>query len=157
MGIGAMREPDHQEFEAFVLAVEPGLRRALFSVLGIERGREATAEALAWAWEHWRRVQGMNNPTGFLFRVGQSRIRTRLTPPMFERSDWHEPLVEPGLGRAFQQLSESQRVAVILIHGFGWKLKEVAELRGTTVTTIQTHLERGLAKLRAALEVQDHA
>jgi DNA-directed RNA polymerase specialized sigma24 family protein len=157
MGKGPMKNPDHQEFEAFVLAVEPGLRRALFSILGIDRGREATAEALAWAWEHWGRVQRMDNPTGFLFRVGQSRIRTRLTPPMFERSEWHEPLVEPGLGRAFQQLSESQRMAVILIHGFGWKLREVAELRGTKVTTIQTHLERGLEKLRAALEVGNHA
>jgi len=157
MGKGPMKKPDHQEFEAFVLSVEPGLRRALFSVLGIDRGREATAEALAWAWEHWGRVRRMDNPTGFLFRVGQSRIRTRRTPPMFERSEWHEPLVEPGLGRAFQQLSESQRMAVILIHGFGWKLREVAELSGTKVTTIQTHLERGLQKLRAALEVGDHA
>ena len=157
MGIGPMRKPDHQEFEAFVLAVEPGLRRALFSVLGIDRGRDATAEALAWAWEHWGRVQRMDNPTAFLFRVGQSRIRTRLTPPTFERSEWQEPVVEPGLGSALQQLSESQRTAVILIHGFGWKLREVAELSGTKVTTIQTHMERGLEKLRAALEVQDHA
>lgn len=157
MGIGPMRKPDHQEFEAFVRAVEPGLRRALFSVVGIDRGRDATAEALAWAWEHWGRVQRMDNPTAFLFRVGQSRIRTRLTPPMFERSEWQEPVVEPGLGRALQQLSESQRTAVVLIHGFGWKLREVAELRGTKVTTIQTHMERGLEKLRAALEVQDHA
>jgi len=48
-----MRDPDEQEFEELKRRVEPGLRRALFSVLGIDRGREATAEALAWAREHW--------------------------------------------------------------------------------------------------------
>jgi len=45
-----MRDPDEQEFEEFMRRVEPGLRHSLFSVLGIDRGREATAEALAWAW-----------------------------------------------------------------------------------------------------------
>lgn len=152
-----MRNPDEQEFEAFMRRVEPGLRRALFSVLGLDRGREATAEAFAWAWENWSRIQGMDNPTGFLFRVGQSRSRRRMTPAIFVRDDWHEPLVEPSLGRALQELSDSQRTAVVLVYGFGWHLREVAELTGVRITSVQTHLERGLKKLRAALEVDDHA
>ena len=64
---------------------------------------------------------------------------------------------EPGLGRALQGLSDSQRTAVVLVHGFDWKLREVAELTGVKVTSVQTHLERGLKKLRASLEVEDHA
>lgn len=152
-----MREPNHDEFEGFMARVEPGLRRALFSVLGLDRGREATAEALAWAWEHWPQVQKMDEPTGYLFRVGQSRSRTRRTPAVFVRSDWNEPLVEPGLGQALQNLTESQRTAVILVHGFGWHLREVAELTGVKVTSVQTHLDRGLKKLRTALEVDNHA
>ena len=59
-----MRNPDEQEFEAFMRRVEPGLRRALFSVLGLDRGREATAEAFAWAWENWSRIQGMDESDG---------------------------------------------------------------------------------------------
>jgi len=31
-------------------------------------------------------------------------------------------------------------------------LREVAELTGTKVTTVQNHLERGLAKLRQTLQ-----
>jgi DNA-directed RNA polymerase specialized sigma24 family protein len=46
---------------------------------------------------------------------------------------------------------------VVLVHGFGWTLREVAELRGVKVTSVQTHLERGLRRLRAALEVTTHA
>jgi RNA polymerase sigma factor (sigma-70 family) len=66
-------------------------------------------------------------------------------------------MVEPELSRAIAGLSEGQRIAVILVHAFGWTMREVAELTGTKVTTVQTHLERGLRKLRVALEVDEHA
>jgi RNA polymerase sigma factor (sigma-70 family) len=65
--------------------------------------------------------------------------------------------VEPGLGEALKELTEAQRTAVILVHGFGWHLREVAELTGVKVTSVHTHLDRGLKKLRAALEVDNHA
>jgi RNA polymerase sigma factor (sigma-70 family) len=58
---------------------------------------------------------------------------------------------------ALRDLPERQRVAVMLVHGFGWKLAEVAEITGIRVPTVQTHAERGLARLRRALEVHDHA
>ena len=64
-------------FEAFVAAHETRLRRALVAAYGIERGREALAEALAYAWEHWERVAAMEHPVPYLFRVGQSRTGRR--------------------------------------------------------------------------------
>jgi DNA-directed RNA polymerase specialized sigma24 family protein len=152
-----MKPPTEEEFERFVRQVEPSLRRALFAALGLDRGREATAEALAWAWEHWDRIQQMTNPGGFLFRVGQSRTRQRKTPQLFVRQEWQEPWIEPSLGHALGELSEQQRLAVVLVHGFGWSLRDVAELTGTKVPTTQTHLNRGLARLRAYLEVDEHA
>ena len=60
------------------------------------------------------------------------------------------------LGPLLAQLSDRQRVAVVLVHGFGWTLREVAELTNTKVTTVQNHLERGLAQLRRGLEVTQH-
>jgi RNA polymerase sigma factor (sigma-70 family) len=59
--------------------------------------------------------------------------------------------VEPGLPAALASLSEHQRVAVTLIAGFGWKLREVAEMRGVSTSTVQNHLERGMKKLRARM------
>ena len=152
-----MNSPLEQEFKAFHRQVEPGLRRAHFAALGLDRGRDATAEALAWAWEHWDRVRAMKNPAGYLFRVGQSRTRQRKEPPVFVRQEWREPWIEPELGRALSELSEQQRLAVVLIHAFGWTMREVAELTGTKIPTIQTHLNRGLVKLRTNLEVDEHA
>jgi hypothetical protein len=70
-------------FEVFYDLAEPRLRRALVAAYGTERGREATCEALAWAWEHWNDVRGMANPVGYLYRVGQSRTRPRRHRPVF--------------------------------------------------------------------------
>ena len=152
-----MELPDTSDFEAFFDAVEPQLRRAHFAVFGLERGPEATAEAFAWAWETWPRARELESPVGYLFRVGQSRTRGRRFRPVFTPATVDDPLVEPKLGAALVELSESQRAAVVLVHGFGWTLREVTELRGVKVTSIQTHLERGLRRLRAALEVTTHA
>ncbi len=147
-----------REFEAFVAEVEPRLRRALVSVYGFDRGREATAEALGWAWEHREDLGTLENKVAYLFRVGQSRTRQRKEPAAsFARSVDTEPWVEPGLGPALAALPERQRVAVVLVTGFSWTLREVAELTGIRVTTVQSNLERGLRKLRAAIEVTDHA
>jgi Sigma-70, region 4 len=47
--------------------------------------------------------------------------------------------------------------AVVLVHGYGWTPREVAELTGIAPTSVQNHVERGLARLRAALEVRQDA
>lgn len=43
--------PARRDFEAFVRESEPKLSRALAAAYGFEDGRDATAEALAYAWE----------------------------------------------------------------------------------------------------------
>jgi DNA-directed RNA polymerase specialized sigma24 family protein len=145
---------EQSEFQEFFVAHEPRLRRALVAAYGVDRGREAAAEALAYAWENWSRVRGMAHPAAYLYRVGQSRTRDRKARVVFEVPDRGEIWVEPALAPALARLTERQRVAVVLVFGFGWQLREVAELCGIRVTTVQNHLERGLARLRAALEVE---
>jgi DNA-directed RNA polymerase specialized sigma24 family protein len=146
--------PVTDDFEVFWLGCEPRLRRAFAAAYGATRGADATAEALAWAWEHWDRVQTMANPAGYLYRVGQSRTRRRRRPPLFPAPEHvGVPWVEPALPAALAGLTEQQRVAVVLAHGFGWTHREVAQLLGISASTVQNHVERGLAKLRLALEV----
>ena len=142
-------------FVAFFAEMQPKLQRALVAMYGADRGREATAEALAWAWEHWSDVQRMANPAGYLFRVGQSRTRPKRRP--FVRAEAAEPLYwfEPDLGPALDRLSARQRAVVVLVHGFEWSLQEVAEFIGCRKSTVQRHLERGMGKLRRVLEVEN--
>jgi DNA-directed RNA polymerase specialized sigma24 family protein len=156
-----MRPRDQDaEFIDFATAHEPALRRAFVASYGAERGMEACAEAFAYAWQHWRRIRDMRNPVGYLYRVGQSKTRPRKRPrfvPDRSAGDPEPPVVEPGLAAALAALSEPQRVAVVLVHGFDWTLRDVAELTGVTVSTVRTHLERGLDHLRNSLEVEDNA
>jgi DNA-directed RNA polymerase specialized sigma24 family protein len=145
-------------FSRFVREVEPPLRHALIASLGQERGREATAEALAWAWEHSDRALGLEHPVGYLFKVGKSCIRVRRRfRPLFEPvPDRDLPHVEPALPAAMRTLSERQRIAVVLVYAYGWDRQETADLLGLSVSTLNTHLNRGLEKLRTALGVEAH-
>jgi DNA-directed RNA polymerase specialized sigma24 family protein len=142
-------------FEAFFRETEPKLRRALVAAYGFEDGRDAAAEALAYAWEHWERLRDVTNLPGYLFRVAQSRRRRRRLPVLRDTPGWAEHRFEPGLPGALAALSQRQRLAVVLVHGYGCTLREVAELTGIKQTTVQNHAERGLARLRTRLGVND--
>lgn len=141
------------DFDRFVREVEPRLRRALVAARGPVDGRDATAEALAYAWENWRTVKGMENPAGYLFRVGCSKTRPRKTPRPDVSPPASMPEVEPALDHAFRALPEQQRVAVFLVHGCDWTHAEVAEFLEVTASTVSTHVQRGMARLRELLEV----
>jgi RNA polymerase sigma factor (sigma-70 family) len=148
--------PADPGFDAFFRDAEPRLRRALTAANGPVIGREAAADALAYAWQHWDRVGAMEHPIAYLFRVGQSSARRHRRPlAIVRRHDEgaEPPWVEPALAGALADLSDQQRVAVVLCHGFGWTHQEVADLLDLKRTTVQNHVERGLAKLRSSLEV----
>ena len=142
-------------FTEFVGEVEPRLRHALCAAFGGDHGREATAEALAYGWEHWSRVREMDNPAGYLWGVGRNHARrmqqrkAAFPEPPADTMPW----IEPGLAPALARLSERQRLAVMLVYGLGWSYGEVAELLGVSKGTVQTQARRGLVKLRRAVGV----
>ncbi len=164
-GVGQAARPDETRpassvaaFEAFVGAHERPLRQALTATLGVDRGREAAADAFAYAWEHWERVAGMANPAGYLFVVGRDRHRRRFrirhATIVFDRGPDHpDPWCEPALATQLARLSDRERSAVLLVNGFDWSLAEVAELLGASKSTVQSRVERGMAKLRAGMGV----
>lgn len=59
------------------------------------------------------------------------------------------------LGAALRALPEAQRAAVALCLGGGFSHAEAAEALGLPLGTIKSHVERGRAKLLAALGDQD--
>jgi DNA-directed RNA polymerase specialized sigma24 family protein len=140
------------EFTAFVETHEARLRRALVAAVGTAAG-DALADALTYAWEHWRRVRCMDNPAGYVYRVARSRARPRKVPVLPPVDATRLPEVEPGLPGALAALPERQRVAVLLVHGFGWTHAEVGELLGISDSTVRNHLARGLDHLRRKLGV----
>jgi hypothetical protein len=59
-------EASQRAFPAFYAEAEPILRVAFAARYGVDRGAEATAEALAYAWQHWARVSEMEHPVAYL-------------------------------------------------------------------------------------------
>ncbi len=145
------------DFTDFVVSAEPRLRLALGTAYGFERAQDATADALAFAWENWDRVSNKDNPIGFVFGVGRNRIRNDLRRP---RTVFLPPVritelpwIEPGLPPALTRLSLRQRQVVMLLHCFEWTIGEVAEVLDLSRGAVQEYDRRGLARLRSALGV----
>ena len=147
-------EPE-EAFEVFFARAEPRLRAALTSLYGAEMGREATSEAMAWAYEHWDRVGPLQHQVAYLFRVGQSRTRRLRRRRVLFSATTATPMpeVDPRLIGALAALPERQRVAVTLVHGHDWSHADVAALMGISASTVATHVTRAVASLRTALEV----
>jgi DNA-directed RNA polymerase specialized sigma24 family protein len=142
---------DDEGFAAFVGDHEPRLRRALTAALGPDEGRDATAAAFAWAWEHRDRLTTIEYPVPYLYRVGQTSRRRRKEPVVLPAPPTELPLIEPGLLDALRDLTEHQRVAVLLVHGYGWTQQEAADLLAIQPSSLRNHLRRALEHLRASL------
>lgn len=143
-------------FTEWARDVEPRLRQALTASLGSQLGEDAAADALAFAWEHWDRVGAKENPFGYVYVVGRNkarRMRFWRRPVFLDVEEVYPPSVEPGVAAAVARLSEKQRIVVTLLYGYEWSQSEVADLLGTSKTTVQKHAERGLARLRKNLGV----
>lgn len=149
-------DTDSDIFVSFFEETEPRLRRALSAAFGAEIGREAAADALAYGWHHWDRIGDMENPAGYLYRVGMDRAR-RMKPgaPRVDRVPpaRSEVWVEPALPAALEGLSDRQRIVISLLHAFDWSMSEVADLLGVSKSTIQSYERRAMRKLRRSLGV----
>jgi len=145
------------ECREFVTKEGDGLQRALIAGFGREVGQEALSEALAYGWAHWERVRSMENRAGYLYRVGYRwalRARTRRHPVIgADPVDSDPPSFEPTLPDALRALTERQRTAVVLVEGYAWTYAEVALLMGLSRGAVETHVRRGMRKLRKALGV----
>lgn len=149
-------------FASFFEQAEPRLRTALSGAFGTEIGRDAAADALAWAWQHRERLDDLDNPIGYLYRVGRSRalrdVRRREVPRAGDDDAVDEAREDPDpeltLLALVAALPEHQRVAVWMVHGLGYRHADVAALLGCAAPTVATHVRRGLACLRRQLEVE---
>jgi DNA-directed RNA polymerase specialized sigma24 family protein len=156
MAVDGREDPGVESFCLFVAAAQRRLWLALCVEVGADGADDAVAEALAYGWAHWSRVGSMANPHGYLYRVAQRharRSRRRRVVQLPRPEPGRLPEVEPGLIGALEALSANQRTVVFVIEGCGWTLAETAELLDVSVSTVRTHLARGLTSLRNALEV----
>jgi DNA-directed RNA polymerase specialized sigma24 family protein len=151
--------PAEAAFTEFVENHGAGLRHAFVARYGPEVGAEVMGDVTEYAWKHWAKVATLQNPSGWLYRVGQSRSRRYLRRPVrlpVPRSA-SEPTVEPALPGSLAALPHAQRVAVLLTHGFGYTVREAADILGVSPSTVQQNATRGLTQIRTVMGVTSDA
>lgn len=155
--------PRRSNASVFIADAAITLRRALVARNGLERGCEAAAEAIAWAREPLDDLETMANPIGYLYRVGQSslrrsyrldRLRVGLLPEALVDDAHH---VDSQLSDALRRLTPDQRVAVVMVHMYGFNYRDGAELTGVSEAAATNYVHRGMNRLRTLLDREDHS
>lgn len=142
------------DFEAFYAARWDEVCRTLaVSLRDADLAREAADEAMVRAYAGWRRVGGMSNPAGWVYRVAfnwaidqirRERKKSRLSNPV----EWTLPTPRPDLAAALDALSVEQRAVVVLRVVHDWAEEDVAYALDIPVGTVKSRLSRALEKLR---------
>ena len=157
---------DPESFDAFVQARSAALLRTAFLLTGdVHLAQDLLQTSLAKVWRAWRRIERSDSAEAYARRVLVT------TASSWWRRRWHgerptgelpEPAVAAGGSREFdgvdarlvllaalRRLPPRQRVAVVLRYYEDLPDEAVADLMGTSASSVRSQAVRGLAKLRA--------
>jgi len=150
------------EFEAYVAAARPRLRRLAYSLCGDWHAADDVVQsALAKLYVAWPRVARAANPDAYVRRtLVRTTIDESRRPWRRETSglDGHDRALDapdpgrPDLVAALQRLPEMQRKTVVLRHWLGLSVAETAHDLGIAEGTVKSHTSRALAALQSLLE-----
>jgi RNA polymerase sigma factor (sigma-70 family) len=147
-------------FEAFYRAHRPVVLRALALTLGDrDLAADATDEAMARAFQHWRSVEGFDNQAGWAYRVGlnwaRSRLRKRQREILADTVPEHPSEVrfkDLDLERALASLPVESRSVIVLRHYLDWSTDDVARALQVRPGTVKSRLHRAMNELRELME-----
>jgi len=143
---------------------------ALFGALYLLTGNRADAEdllqlAFLKVWERWSWVQGMDSPTGYLYRTAMNAYRSQRRRALVAARNAirHVTGADPlervhdrdGVDRALAALSPRQREAVVLVDLLQFPSDEAARLMGIAPSTLRVQLARGRDRVRTELGADD--
>ena len=138
--------------------------RRLFKTLYFVTGNRSDAadlmqEAFLKLWERWDRIDRIEDPTAYLFKVALngSRMRARaarravgkiplgVVRDPFEDVDVHEDVLA-----MLRTLSPRQRAALVLLDLYGYGSEEAARIMGIRPSTVRALASQGRTVLRNA-------
>jgi RNA polymerase sigma-70 factor (ECF subfamily) len=142
-------------FHDFYSASRDHVGRGLAVTLGDpDLAADAVDEAMTRAYQRWSSVREMENPAGWVYRVGlnvaRSRIRrlTRRRTAHHQTTDVPEPtVIEPTILRALRELPIDHRSVVVCRLLLGWSEAETATALGIRPGTVKSRLHRATSTL----------
>ncbi len=149
------RETEDDAFEVWYRREHPRLVTLLAASTGdVTLATEAADEALARAFERWRRVSQMETPAGWTYRVALNIVRRRARKHALERMTFSRLRTDdvPGptgeLWLLVADLPPRQRTAVLLRHVGQLTEQEVADVMGVARGTVSSTLRTAYQRLR---------
>lgn len=150
------------QFEEFYRNRRDQVYRGLALTLrDLDLAADATDEAMARAYQHWRSVKNYTNPEGWAYRVGLNWARSRMRKNKrevvgFRLDDRPGPETaptDPGITEALAVLPVNQRAVVVLRFYYDWSTEQVAKSLGIPKGTVKSRLSRALVRLEQSPEV----
>jgi DNA-directed RNA polymerase specialized sigma24 family protein len=146
------------DFAAWYNETRPTVVRALTLTLGDgDLAREAADEALTRAYQSWSKVQSLDNPGGWVYRVAlnwalSSFRRRRPSKRAFHVIPADMPVPSDGaVQRALNALDVDQRAVVVCRYLLGWSEQETADILQIRPGTVKSRLSRASSQLRGQL------
>jgi len=149
-----------ETFEDFWRSEHLAVARALAFTLGdVQLAAEATDEAMARAFQRWTRVGTLKSPAGWTYRVGLNwsrsilRRRHRRAPLWLAQPKTHHdnPVLDPSIVAAMQQLPATQRVVVVTRILLNQSEQQTATLLRIRPGTVKSRLSRAVNQLSTSL------
>jgi DNA-directed RNA polymerase specialized sigma24 family protein len=153
-------------FEEFYSEQRSAIGRALALTLrDTQLASEAVDEAMARAYQRWNRVQALDNPGGWVYRVGLNWSRSILRRALRPAPVWVTGAgtfidgggLDPTIDRALAQLSIEQRAVVVCRLLIGYSEAQTAAALGLRPGTVKSRLARATARLQSLLSPLDPA
>ena len=155
-----------ESFERFYRANRSDVAKALALTLrDTELASDAVDEAMARAYERWTHVRSLDNPVGWVYRVGLNWSRSFLRRARRRPPIWMTPGegvsdaagVDPAVDRALGELSVDQRAVVVCRLLIGYSEAQTARALGIRPGTVKSRLNRASARLHGLLSHLDQA
>jgi RNA polymerase sigma-70 factor, ECF subfamily len=148
-------------FDAFVEKEHDRLFKALYFVTGTREDAEDLAqEAFLKLWERWDRIDAIDDPAAYLFRVALNGFRMwrrhtvmeirRRTPSGAERDEFADAEIRAYVRRVLLRLSPRQRAALVLVDLLGYPSKQAARVLGVRASTVRNLVSQGRRQVRGA-------
>jgi RNA polymerase sigma factor (sigma-70 family) len=148
-------------FDDFFQRESERLFRALYFVTASrEDAEELMQDAFLKLWERWDRIERIDDPTAYLFRVALNGFRSRLRRArvaarhLLTVETSHDPFDEvearEDLRRLMAELTPRQRAALLLMDVYGYGSDHAARIMGIRASTVRVLASQARAAIRSA-------
>jgi RNA polymerase sigma-70 factor (ECF subfamily) len=111
-------------------------------------------------WERWDRLDTIEDPVAYLFRVALNGVRMRarrarmaarkILPAGDGRDPFDDVNVREDVRRMLRGITPRQRTAIVLTEIFGYSSEQAARIMGIRPTTVRVLASQGRAALKGS-------